>query len=92
MLVEVKVTEKCNEIVAIPKLLDRLDLEGAVIAMDVMGCRRAARYGPRPDAKDPSGASLNAVFRNLIRNNLLTEIHASRGYVGLVWRQDDGGS
>jgi len=34
----------------------------------------------------------NAVFRSLIKNNLLTEINAPRDYVGLGWRQDDNGA
>ena len=34
-------------------------------------------------------AARNALFRSLIRNNLLTEINAPQDYVGLGWRQDD---
>ena len=41
MLGQVKVAGKSNEIVAIPKLLDMLTIEGAVITMDAMGCQRA---------------------------------------------------
>lgn len=37
---QVKVAEKANEIVAIPKLLDMLDVEGAVVSIDAMGCQR----------------------------------------------------
>src|SRR5664279_4436036 len=37
----VKVAEKSNEIVAIPKLLDMLAVEGAIITIDAMGCQRA---------------------------------------------------
>jgi hypothetical protein len=37
-------------------------------------------------------AARNAVFRSLIKNNLLTEINAPRDYVGLGWRQDDDGT
>jgi predicted transposase YbfD/YdcC len=32
------VAEKANEIVAIPKLLEKLDLEGALVSIDAMGC------------------------------------------------------
>ena len=32
------VAEKANEIVAIPRLLERLDLEGALVSIDAMGC------------------------------------------------------
>ncbi len=38
---QVKVADKANEIVAIPKLLDMLALEGAVVTIDAMGCQRA---------------------------------------------------
>ena len=41
MLGQVKVAGNSNEIVAIPKLLDMLTIEGAVITMDAMGCQRA---------------------------------------------------
>ncbi len=34
-----KVDEKSNEITAIPKLLMRLDMTGAVVTMDAMGCQ-----------------------------------------------------
>ena len=38
VLGQVKVADKANEIVAIPKLLDMLALEGAVVTLDAMGC------------------------------------------------------
>jgi predicted transposase YbfD/YdcC len=41
VLGQVKVAEKSNEIVAIPKLLDMLAVEGAIITIDAMGCQRA---------------------------------------------------
>ena len=41
VLGQVKVAEKSNEIVAIPKLLDLLAIEGAIVAVDAMGCQRA---------------------------------------------------
>ena len=40
MLGQVKVAEKSNEIIAIPKLLDLLVIEGAIITIDAMGCQR----------------------------------------------------
>ena len=36
-----KVAEKSNEITAIPKLLDMLVVEGAIVTIDAMGCQRA---------------------------------------------------
>jgi predicted transposase YbfD/YdcC len=41
VLGQVKVAEKSNEIVAIPKLLDMLAVEGAIVTIDAMGCQRA---------------------------------------------------
>lgn len=40
VLGQVKVAEKSNEIVAIPKLLDLLSIEGAIVTIDAMGCQR----------------------------------------------------
>ena len=36
-----QVAEKSNEITAIPKLLELLELQGAVVTIDAMGCQRA---------------------------------------------------
>jgi len=41
VLAQVKVAEKANEITAIPKLLDMLAIEGAIVTIDAMGCQRA---------------------------------------------------
>lgn len=40
VLGQTKVDEKSNEITAIPKLLDLLEIEGAIITIDAMGCQR----------------------------------------------------
>jgi len=40
VLGQVKVAEKCNEIIAIPKLLDMLAIEGTIVTIDAMGCQR----------------------------------------------------
>ena len=40
VLGQVKVAEKSNEIIAIPKLLDLLTIEGAIVTIDAMGCQR----------------------------------------------------
>jgi predicted transposase YbfD/YdcC len=37
---QVNVAEKSNEIVAIPKLLEMLTIEGAIVTIDAMGCQR----------------------------------------------------
>ena len=40
VLGQVKVVEKSNEIVAIPRLLDMMAIEGAIVTIDAMGCQR----------------------------------------------------
>jgi predicted transposase YbfD/YdcC len=40
VLGQLKVDEKSNEITAIPKLLRLLDIKGAVVTIDAMGCQR----------------------------------------------------
>lgn len=40
VLGQVKVAEKSNEIIAIPKLLDMLAIEGASVTIDAIGCQR----------------------------------------------------
>ena len=40
VLGQVKVDDKSNEITAIPKLLSRLDIAGALITIDAMGCQK----------------------------------------------------
>lgn len=38
---QIKVDEKSNEITAIPKLLEILDIEGSTITIDAMGCQKS---------------------------------------------------
>jgi len=40
VLGQVKVADKSNEIVAIPRLLDMLAIEGAIVTIDAIGCQR----------------------------------------------------
>jgi predicted transposase YbfD/YdcC len=40
VLGQVKVEEKSNEITAIPRLLEMLAIEGAVVTIDAVGCQR----------------------------------------------------
>lgn len=40
VLGQVKVSEKSNEIVAIPALLDMMSIKGAVVTIDAMACQR----------------------------------------------------
>ena len=41
VLGQVKTYEKSNEINAIPDLLSKLDIKGAVVTIDAMGCQKA---------------------------------------------------
>ncbi|MDT8354838.1 Hypothetical protein HVPorG_04842 [Roseomonas mucosa] len=56
----------------------------AAAAQHEMGLGRAPKTLP--------AAARNAVFRSLIKSNLLTEINAPPEYVGLGWRQDEDGT
>lgn len=38
---QVRVADKANEIIAIPKLLEMLAIEGAIVTIDAIGCQRA---------------------------------------------------
>ena len=40
VLGQVKVADKSNEIVAIPRLLEMMAIEGAIVTIDAMGCQR----------------------------------------------------
>ncbi len=53
-------------------------------AQHEMGLARAPKTLP--------AAARNAVFRSLIKTNLLTEINAPREHLGLGWRQDEDGT
>ena len=37
---QIRVTEKSNEITAIPKLLDAIEIKGNIITIDAMGCQK----------------------------------------------------
>jgi len=66
------------------KLSDSQRVILSAAAQHEMGLARAPKTLP--------AAARNAVFRSLIKNNLLTEINAAREHVGLGWRQDDDGT
>jgi len=38
---QVVIEEKSNEITAIPELIDRIDVQGAIVTIDAMGCQKA---------------------------------------------------
>ncbi|GGJ07178.1 DUF3489 domain-containing protein [Neoroseomonas lacus] len=66
------------------KLSDTQSMILLAAAQHEMGIAHAPKTLP--------AAARNAVFRSLIKNNLLTEINAPREHVGLGWRQDDDGT
>jgi hypothetical protein len=66
------------------KLTDTQRVILSAAAQHEMGFARAPKTLP--------AAARNAVFRSLIKNNLLTEINAPREHVGLGWRQDEDGT
>ncbi len=66
------------------KLSDSQRVILSAAAQHEMGLARAPKTLP--------AAARNAVFRSLIKSNLLTEINAPREHVGLGWRQDEDGT
>ena len=66
------------------KLSDTQRVILSAAAQHEMGLARAPKTLP--------AAARNAVFRSLIKNNLLTEINAPREHVGLGRRQDEDGT
>jgi hypothetical protein len=66
------------------KLSDTQRVILSAAAQHEMGLARAPKTLP--------AAARNAVFRSLIKNNLLPEINAPREHFGLGWRQDDDGT
>ena len=72
------------ETTTMTKLFDTQRVILSAAAQHEMGFARAPKTLP--------AAARNAVFRSLIKNNLLTEINAPREHVGLGWRQDEDGT
>jgi hypothetical protein len=60
VLGQVKVAEKSNEIIAIPKLLDMLASEGAIITIDAMG-----KAGQRFRQAQPDGMARRGCQRDI---------------------------
>jgi len=52
VLGQVMVAEKSNEIIAIPKLLDQLAIDGTIVTIDTMGCRRDIAQVPARSERD----------------------------------------
>lgn len=71
LLGQVAVDGKSNEITAIPKLLELLDLHGALVTIDAMGCQKEIAA----DIIDRGGDYLLAVKGN--QEHLLTDIQST---------------
>lgn len=76
VLAQRKVEDKSNEITAIPKLLDALELSGTVVTIDAMGCQR----GIAEKIVDKKADYILAVKEN--QGNLLAEIKDSFRMLG----------
>ena len=60
VLGQVKVAEKSNEIIAIPKLLEMIAIEGAIVTIDAMG-----EAGPRFRQAEPGGMASGGCQRGI---------------------------
>ena len=86
-----KVDEKSNEITAIPKLLEALELSGTVVTIDAMGCQKSVAekiVGKKADyilaVKENQGHLLEEVkdsFRMLASESVAEEIDCGHGRV-----------
>jgi predicted transposase YbfD/YdcC len=91
VLAQRKVDEKSNEITAIPKLLDALELAGTVVTIDAMGCQRTIAekiVGKKADyilaVKENQGTLLDGIkdsFRQLPTDAVDEEIDCGHGRV-----------
>ena len=68
VLGQVKVAEKSNEIIAIPKLLEMLTIEGAIITIDAMGKAGQRFRQAQPDGMARRGASATLLRRSSTRS------------------------
>jgi predicted transposase YbfD/YdcC len=78
------VAEKANEIVALPKLLEQLDLEGALVSIDAMGCNPTIR------ASDPQRRGRISPECEESRPNIskaVGHVHAPRRRTMSSWRR-----
>jgi predicted transposase YbfD/YdcC len=82
---KVKVAEKSNEIIAIPKLLAMLAIEGAIVTIDAIGKAGQRFRQAQPDGMARRGAS--AISARAILNKNADYILALKGNQGSL-RQD----
>ena len=91
VLAQRKVEEKSNEITAIPKLLDALELSGTVVTIDAMGCQRSIAekiVAKQADyilaVKENQGSLLDGIkdsFQMLAADAVFEEIDCGHGRV-----------
>jgi predicted transposase YbfD/YdcC len=91
VLAQRKVDEKSNEITAIPKLLDALELSGTVVTIDAMGCQRSIAekiVAKKADyilaVKENQGSLLDGIkdsFQMLAADAVAEEIDCGHGRV-----------
>ncbi len=91
VLAQRKVDEKSNEITAIPKLLDALELAGTVVTIDAMGCQKTIAeriVGKKADyilaVKENQGQLLEEIkdsFRQVAADAVAEEIDCGHGRV-----------
>lgn len=94
VLAQQAVDGKSNEITAIPQVLDLLELEGAVVSIDAMGCQKAIA-----DKIDRAGADYVLALKDNhpgLREDvaLWLDVEAGRGALACTrrWRKTTGGS
>lgn len=85
-----KVSEKSNEITAIPKLLDVLFLKGAIVTMDAMGCQKSIAAKIREKGADYVLAlkgnhsdlheDVQTYFEGVDRSELATDKSVDKGH------------
>jgi predicted transposase YbfD/YdcC len=81
-LAQVAVTDKSNEITAIPKLLELLDVHGALVSIDAMGCQK----GIAQQIRDGGGDYLLALKDN--QPTLHAEVEACFDHADAIdWEQ-----
>ena len=99
---QIAVAEKSNEITAIPKLLELLDLNGALVTIDAMGCQKeiAAKIRERggdyvlvvKDNQPTLRAEIEACFKQALENDFAEVRHSQhtttdRGHGRVEMRQ-----
>ena len=91
VLGQCKVANKSNEITAIPELLKLLELHGAVVTIDAMGCQRtiAAQIIDQKGKYSVYGCGRTGHIRNGVVRN---EVWEGSGGVRVAARRRAGGS